>query len=210
MRNRIGIVDDHPAMVVGTTSIINMHDSLLVTGVGASVGELFRHDTHYDLVLLDLVLADGSRPADNIRILNARGIPVVVYSCGEYPHLEEEALATGALDTIPKSQQPFEIVRAINKMVTREASNMRLTGPSSRVLDTLISPGLTRREKEVLARYASGETAESVGRHLFISRETVLDHIRKIRAKYAAIDRPSPSKLDLYRRAVEDGMIAGD
>ena len=64
------------------------------------------------------------------------------------------------------------------------------------------------REAEVLALYASGETAERVARLLFISRETVLDHVRRIRTKYAAADRAAPTKVDLYRRAVEDGLVS--
>ena len=33
------------------------------------------------------------------------------------------------------------------------------------------------------------------------------DHVRRIRAKYAAASRPAPTKLDLYHRAVEDGIV---
>ena len=42
---------------------------------------------------------------------------------------------------------------------------------------------------------------------LGISRETVLDHIRRIRAKYAKVERPAPTKVELYQRAIEDGVI---
>jgi hypothetical protein len=35
----------------------------------------------------------------------------------------------------------------------------------------------------------------------------VLDHVRRIRGKYAAAGRPAATKVDLYRRAVEDGYI---
>jgi DNA-binding CsgD family transcriptional regulator len=42
---------------------------------------------------------------------------------------------------------------------------------------------------------------------LFVSRDTVLDHIRRIRSKYAAVDRPAATKVDLFRRAVEDGLV---
>jgi DNA-binding NarL/FixJ family response regulator len=66
---------------------------------------------------------------------------------------------------------------------------------------------LSPREAEVLGLYASGETAERVAALLFISRDTVLDHIRRVRTKYAQVDRAAPTKVDLYRRAVEDGLI---
>jgi len=70
-------------------------------------------------------------------------------------------------------------------------------------------PHLTARELEVLGLYASGEKADRVARLLGISRETVLDHVRRIRQKYAAVHRPAYTKVDLYRRAVEDGVLRG-
>jgi hypothetical protein len=33
------------------------------------------------------------------------------------------------------------------------------------------------------------------------------DYVRRIRAKYAKIGRHAPSKVDLYKRAVEDGFL---
>jgi DNA-binding NarL/FixJ family response regulator len=69
------------------------------------------------------------------------------------------------------------------------------------------APRLTSREVEVLALYGSGEKADRVARLLGISRDTVLDHVRRIRQKYAAADRPAHTKVDLYRRAVEDGVL---
>nr|WP_272918331.1 LuxR C-terminal-related transcriptional regulator [Microbacterium sp. TL13] len=66
---------------------------------------------------------------------------------------------------------------------------------------------MSTREAEVLGLYASGETAEHVALLLHISRETVLDHIRRVRAKYAAVERTATTKVDLLRRAVEDGIV---
>ncbi|MBN9194679.1 MAG: helix-turn-helix domain-containing protein, partial [Microbacterium sp.] len=65
----------------------------------------------------------------------------------------------------------------------------------------------SERETEVLRLYAGGQTADLVAAALFISRDTVNDHIRRIRAKYAAAGRPAPTKVDLFKRAVEDGLV---
>lgn len=46
-----------------------------------------------------------------------------------------------------------------------------------------------------------------MARQLGVSRETVLDHVRHIRVKYSDAQRPAPTKVDLYRRAVEDGVL---
>ena len=49
--------------------------------------------------------------------------------------------------------------------------------------------------------------AETVAAELFISRNTVTDHVRNIRAKYVGLGRDVRSKTGLYKRAVEDGFV---
>lgn len=88
---------------------------------------------------------------------------------------------------------------------------LRPTDPTPAPDDApLASPGLSQRQQEVLRLYAQGSTADHVARQLFVSRETVLDHIRRIRAKYALVDRPAATKVELFQRAVEDGILAPD
>lgn len=108
---------------------------------------------------------------------------------------------------VRKSELPSVVVDAVRAVLRGEVV---ATADWAAALDSdsgFVSAELSRREAEVLALYAAGETAERVGRQLFITRETVLDHIRRIRAKYAAVDRPARTKIDLYRRAVEDGIV---
>jgi hypothetical protein len=40
-----------------------------------------------------------------------------------------------------------------------------------------------------------------------VSSNTVGTNIKRIREKYAAADRPAATKLELYHRAVEDGVL---
>ncbi|MFT4280148.1 LuxR C-terminal-related transcriptional regulator [Microbacterium sp.] len=207
MRRRIGIVDDHPAIVLGVAGVINAQPSLIVNGIGATVTELLSGGSDLDLVLLDLSLGDGSRPGANVRALTERGIPVLVYTTGDQPHLIREAGRAGAMGMIRKSELPHRLVAAIVAILRGEVA---ATTDWAAAIDTdeeFVSVQLTQREAQVLSRYASGETAEQVAQALFVSRQTVLDHIRRIRAKYAALDRSAPSKIDLYHRAVEDGIL---
>lgn len=208
MRKRIGIVDDHPALILGATSIINVHGGLMVTGVGSTVRELLNQSQHYDLVLLDLALRDGSRPADNVGTLTKLGIPVLLYTIGDQPHLIREAGRAGAMGMVRKSEQPQRMLSAIVSVLRGEVAATIDWAAAIDADHAFVSAALTNREVEVLSLYAFGETAERVAQQLFISRETVLDHIRRIRVKYAAVDRPAPTKLALYRRAIEDGIIS--
>ena len=208
MQKKIGIVDDHPAIILGLTNIINIHRGLFVAGTGATVPELLQLGIHYDLVLLDLSLSDNSRPANNIRKFTSQGIPVLIYTCGDQPHLIRESARAGAMGIVRKAEQPQKILAVIVSILRGEVAATIDWASAIEDDNEFISAALTDREMEVLALYASGETAERVARHLYISRETVLDHIRRIRTKYAAIDRAAPSKLDLYHRAVEDGILS--
>lgn len=69
-------------------------------------------------------------------------------------------------------------------------------------------PKLSDRQNDVLKAYASSnDLLPTVARRLGMDPETVKTHLRRIRAKYADVDRPAPTRRDLYVRAVEDGVL---
>lgn len=204
---RVGIVDDHPSVVLGVSSILDAQPDMHVVASGATVAELLEQESMLDVVLLDLVLADGSTPAANVRALESTGAPILAYTSGDRPALIREAGRAGAIGMVHKAESPAGIVDAVRAALRGEVV---ATPDWAAALDfdtEFVTARLSDREAEVLALYASGETAASVAAELYISRQTVLDHIRRIRAKYAAVERTAPTKLDLYRRAVEDGIV---
>ncbi|MDY6810962.1 MAG: LuxR C-terminal-related transcriptional regulator [Actinomycetota bacterium] len=74
----------------------------------------------------------------------------------------------------------------------------------------LESPVLTVREIEVLRTWLVLETKPAVAQELYISLGTVNTHLTRIRAKYADVGRPAPTKAALVARAVQDGLITLD
>ena len=69
-------------------------------------------------------------------------------------------------------------------------------------------PRLAPRQREVLIAYVAGsDLLPTVARELGMDRETLKTHLRRIRAKYAEVGRPAPTRRDLYVRAVEDGLV---
>jgi DNA-binding CsgD family transcriptional regulator len=74
----------------------------------------------------------------------------------------------------------------------------------------LESPTLTVREIEVLRTWLMLETKPAVAQSLYISLGTVNTHLTRIRAKYADVGRPAPTKAALVARAVQDGLITLD
>lgn len=207
MRARIGIVDDHPAVLLGVASVLNAQPDLAVVATAASVPELLGFGQSLDAVLLDLSLADESTPTENMDALTGLAVPVLVYTSGDRPHLVREAARAGAAGMLRKSELPDAIVAAVRAMLAGEVPASADWAAALDVDPEFVRVHLSPREAEVLGLYASGETAERVAALLYVSRDTVLDHIRRVRAKYAQADRAAPTKVDLYRRAVEDGLI---
>lgn len=205
---RVGVIDDHPAVLLGVTAILNASPDLHVVATAASAIELLDMDQRFDLILLDLALTDGSTPSWNVKQLEKTGALILAYTSADQSALIREASRAGVVGMIRKSAASSELVSAVTSAGRGE---IIATAQWASALDSdqhFVNAHLSPRESEVLALYAAGETAERVATELFISRETVLDHIRRIRAKYARADRPAPTKVDLFRRAIEDGLIA--
>ena len=203
----VGIVEGHPAMLFGVATMLDRSGGIRVAASGDSAAALVAQVRHLDVILLDLALPDGSSPAGNLRALAPLGASVIAFTAGDRPQRLREAARAGAAGMISR----FGSLETIAASVRHAAQGQVLATPEwAAALDSdhrFVAAHLSRRESEVLSLYASGETAERVAQTLFLSRETVLDHIRRIRAKYAAVDRAAPTKVDLFRRAIEDGLV---
>ena len=70
-------------------------------------------------------------------------------------------------------------------------------------------PDLSRRERDVLRLYAANLPCKSVARRLGITEASVKEYLKRIRRKYVVLGRVAGTKLDLYHRAREDGLIPG-
>lgn len=204
----VGIIDDHRAMLVGATAIIESHPGFHVVAAGRSVAELRAARQRMDVVLLDLTLSDGSTAPQNVEALVGAGARVLVHVSNEPVAVIRSAAKAGAIGMVDKAGEAPRLMAMLHAAARGAlpaeadwtASITRGAFPHTRIM-------LSAREEEVFSRYAAGATAGSVACDLSITRETVLDHVRRIRAKYSAAGRPAVTKIDLYRRAVEDGYV---
>jgi hypothetical protein len=62
----------------------------------------------------------------------------------------------------------------------------------------------------VLVAWFQTENKEAVGKRLFIEPTTVCTHLQRVRANYAAVGRPAPTKAALIARAIQDGILSVD
>lgn len=204
---RIGMVDDHKAPVWGIERILEDHDDMELVASAATVADLLEQGVDLDVVILDLRLGDGTSPRENVARLAEQNIGTVVYTSGEHPDLLRSAARAGTLGVVLKSASEEEIVAAVRaggrgeEVLTTEWAAAIDGDPNLDAVD--LSPQLQR----VLTLYASGGTAISVGEELGVAPDTVNEYLKRIRQKYADAGRPTRTKLDLFKRAVEDGWL---
>ncbi|PPJ36345.1 hypothetical protein C5E45_20030 [Nocardia nova] len=204
---RIGIVEDHQVTIAGLRQILVGEPTVTITAAAAAVPELLALTTELDLVVLDLRLPDGSSPATNIEQLRAAGIETLVLTSGDEPFLVRAAARAGVLSVVRKSERD-EIVAA----AVRDAAAGKQV-PATDWAVAIDSDGefaavnLSPRQRDVLALYASGEPAARVAKLTNLTEDTVNAYLGRIRQKYAEAGRPSRTKTELFKRALEDGWL---
>ncbi|WP_200807366.1 response regulator transcription factor [Demequina sp. NBRC 110053] len=205
--HRIALVEDHALVARGFETLVDGAPDLSLIAIVGTVDELVDVDPPPALVVLDLRLADGSDPATNVAALHRLGAYVLIHTGAEDRALVQSAARSGALGLVRKSSDPGELLAAIRTAVRGDAVFNADWAAAIDADAALADARLTEREQEVLSMYASGETAVSVAVALGISRTTVADYVKSIRRKYEAVGRAAASRVDLYRRAIEDGIL---
>ena len=198
-------VDDRPVMLAGLTQLSTVSPRISYAASANSVDALLAVGTAIDVVLLELSLADGSRPCDNVARLVATGARVLVYTDGGRPTLIADAVAAGALGVLLKSA-PLDVVA--NAVIAVYGGEPVLTADMAEALarEEMLRPALSERELEVLRALGMGLADKQIARLMGISEDTVKEYLRRIRAKYTQRGRPAKSRVDLFRRSLEDGV----
>lgn len=68
-------------------------------------------------------------------------------------------------------------------------------------------PRLSPGERRALAHYVQGLTTVQVAAEMGVGYETAKTFLRRVRAKYAAVDRAAGKRAQLIDRAHEDGIL---
>ncbi|MGE2719240.1 LuxR C-terminal-related transcriptional regulator [Mycolicibacterium celeriflavum] len=162
------------------------------------------------VVLFDLACDGGGPDLDALRQICDAGHRVVVYTCSVNDDVESAALNAGAVSCIAKQEPEHVLADAIAASHTgrshaapRMAQALRDTGRKPR-------PQLTHREQQVLIAWFQTENKNAVAQRLYIEPSTVATHLQRVRAKYAAVGRPAPTKAALVARAIQDDILSVD
>ncbi|HWM35378.1 MAG TPA: response regulator transcription factor [Pseudolysinimonas sp.] len=207
---RVAVVDDHESVRLGLKAAF-ADEGYDVVHVAASVPELIEGlaGREVDVTVLDLSLGDGSSVTENVKSVQAAGSAVLVHSIADRVALVREALAAGAAGVIPKSSATKTVIAAAATVARGEVLNNLEWATAIDADRDFAKAQLGRREREILHLYASGLPLKLAAEQLGIGYSTAREYLDRIRVKYVEVGRPAPTKVDLLRRAVEDGILPG-
>ena len=132
---------------------------------------------------------------------------MLVYSVLDNPRLIRSALAGGAHGLSRKSE-PVQVT--MDKIRQVAAGHPLLSAELLAMIDgdaDFVRARLSEREREVLVLYVSGLEISQIAQQLFVTENSTREYLRRIRAKYTEAERPASTKVDLLRRAIEDGIV---
>ena len=207
---RVAVVDDHESVRLGLKAAF-IEDGYDFVIAASNVDELIEGlaGREVDVTVLDLSLGDGSSVTENVKRVQAAGSAVLVHSIADRVALVREALAAGAAGVIPKSSATKTVLAAAATVARGDVLNNLEWATAIDADRDFAKAQLGRREREILHLYASGLPLKLAAEQLGIGYSTAREYLDRIRVKYIEVGRPAPTKVDLLRRAVEDGILPG-
>jgi DNA-binding NarL/FixJ family response regulator len=189
------LVDDHPLVRAGLTSLISTTDDLEIVG-DAESGEQavsMTGDLLPDVVLMDLSMP-GIGGVEATRQILARHPQVHVVVLTSFADQERvaDALAAGAVGYLLKDCDARDVLAAIRSAALGHAP---LDPRVARALLPSASPSLreslSARELQVLRLVAQGMANKQIGRALGITERTVKVHVGHVFRRLGVTDRTS-------------------
>ncbi len=207
----IAAVDDHPIVLHGLADLLQGVEGLDLVGTAPSINALLDGPgARAQVILLDLDLGDGTRPPDNIRRLLTGERAVIVFSAAATAATVRSAMHAGACGYVPKTDD----VQGLATAIRAAASGSGWVSPQLAFLlltdDSPDRPTLSPKEAEALRLYATGMPLKTVARRMGVSAETAKQYIDRVRQKYRRVGRDAGTKIDLRKRAIEDGHLDQD
>ncbi len=201
---KVLIVDDHPLLTEGLAKLIHESNVGQVAGVATSVKQCLRllADSHFDLVLLDINLPDGSG-LDLCRTIHEKypGTKILaITSYGEYT-IVSKMLENGASGYILKNAMADEVAEGIEAVLRGDIFlchevNLLMKKQADRHIF------LTPRETDLLRLIVDGYTNTEIAEKLFLGVETINSYRKnllfKLNARNTAV---------LVKMAIEQKLI---
>lgn len=208
---RVAIIDEHEVVRAGLSSWLDsQRPHLTPVGGFARASELLTwlpSTPGLDVVVAE-IRENGHAPnLDGLRQLCAAVPAVIVHSAVNSDEVILSSLDAGAATYVSKADGRDHLLGAL---VSVGNGDGYVAPRMAAALHRSLSMGrlaLSERERQVLVAWFTTESKDHVGNLLHIAPATVRTHLQRVRAKYAGVGRPAPTKSALLARAIEDGLI---
>jgi DNA-binding NarL/FixJ family response regulator len=217
---RILIADDHPIVRDGLKKLLLLEDDFDVVGEAGDGREVLEkvRELDPDVLLLDLRMPnlDGLAALQALQQVNQR-TRVIILTASEDKNEFVQAMKLGCSGIVLKQTAPDLIVKSIRKVHSGEIwLDSHTTAAVMRQFSTALEGGnpagsgaskgrerspLSAREREIVALVAQGYKNKEMAEKMFISEQTVKNHLHNIFDKLGVSDR-----LELALYAIHKGL----
>jgi DNA-binding NarL/FixJ family response regulator len=214
---RIVIADDHPIFRDGLRKLLSLEEDFEVVGEAKDGNEVLDvvRQAEPDVLLLDLRMPslDGLAVLQSLKAMTSQ-CKVIILTASEDKNEFVQAMKLGCSGIVLKQTATELLYKSIRKVFQGEiwldshttaavmrqfASPARIT-PSDRKARGERSP-LSQREREIVALVAQGFKNKEIAEKIFISEQTVKNHLHNIFDKLGVSDR-----LELALYAIHKGF----
>jgi DNA-binding NarL/FixJ family response regulator len=201
---RILIVDDHPVVRAGLTSMLSTQAGMDVIGNASGGREALAllGEITPDVILIDLRMP-GMSGLETMRAINLLQDPprIIVLTSFETDEDVYQAVEAGAHGYVLKSASQDELVTAIRRVCA--GGRYFPAHIATQLTNRMARSSLTPRERQILQLVAKGLTNKEIGRVFGISDNTARNHVNNIIEKLEVSDRTEAATI-----AMRQGLLS--
>jgi DNA-binding NarL/FixJ family response regulator len=195
------LVDQHPLWLDTVEQVVSRLGVQVVTKTTHITEALERlEETAPDLLITEIKAPDGE--PDGIALVRQAcerhsELKAIVLSMYDDPEHVDSAFAAGAVAYVLKTAHHDDLTSAIRQAFEHSiylAAGMRRSPATARPAVPEDSPGLTRRELEILQLVAEGHSNAQLARMLWVTEQTIKFHLSNIYRKLDVANRTEASR----------------